>query len=310
MIEIFKSTENGLVKTTFIDKGVWINLQNPDEYEIRTVCNALNVDEDFIRAALDEEESARTESDDEHHLIVVDIPYKEIEDERISYETIPLAIIYNELCIVTVCLSESHIIRQFAAGKVKSFFTYKKMRFILLLLYHICTRYLLFLKQINRLSERLEQNATHASSNEELLQLLELQKSLVYFNTSLHANAKVLNKLMRVDYLKKYPEDAELLDDVIIENKQAIEMAQIYTNIMSNTVGTFTNILNNNLNSIMKNLTFITILMGVFTVFSGLYGMNVPLPFQEEIWAFPALFVLIVLIVTFIFFIFKRNRML
>lgn len=310
MLEIFKSTSQGLTQTCFISKGVWIHLQDPDEYEIRTVCNAIDIEEDFLRAALDEEESARTETDEEHHLIVVDIPYQEIEHDRIRYETIPLAIIYNELAIVTVCLKDSHVIQQFIQGKVKSFFTYKKMRFILLLMYSICSRYLLFLKQINRVSERLEDNVTVSSGNKELLQLLELQKSLVYFNTSLHANAKVLNKLMRVDYFKKYTADAELLEDVIIENKQAIEMAEIYSNIMNSTVGTFTNILNNNLNSIMKNLTFITILMGVFTVFSGLYGMNVPLPYQESPWAFAILLSIIATIILGIYAFFRKHHML
>lgn len=287
MIEIFKSFDGKLIPWNKIEDGVWVNLENPDENEVDIVSESLNIDQDLIRAALDEEESARIEYDDGTTLLVVDIPYLEAREKTIYYSTIPMGIIISGNAIITVCLKESPIIRDFAEGKVKTFFTFKRMRFILQLLYKICIKYLQYLKQISKVAESIEKRVHKSTRNKELIQMLELEKSLVYFNTSLRANEKILEKLMRNENISNYPEDSELLEDVIIENKQAIEMAKIYSDITKNTMDAFAAVINNNMNVIMKNLTFVTIFMGIFTVVSGFFGMNVRVPLADYPLAFP-----------------------
>lgn len=292
MIEIFKSVDGKLIPCDKIEEGVWVNLENPDENEVDIVGESLDIDQDLIRAALDEEESSRIENDEGTTLIVVDIPYVEAREKTIYYSTIPLGVVLSGNVIITVCLKESPIIRDFAEGKVKTFFTHKRMRFILQLLYKICIKYLQYLKQISKVAESIEKRVHKSTRNKELIQMHELEKSLVYFNTSLRANEKVLEKLMRNESIRGYEEDSELLEDVIIENKQAIEMAKIYSDITKSTMDAFAAVINNNMNVIMKNLTFVTIFMGIFTVISGFFGMNVRVPMMDYPYAFPIIVVI------------------
>lgn len=289
MIEIFKTVGNALVRCEDFEEGVWVNLVCPTEEEISIVNGALNVEADFLHAALDEEERSRIETENGHTLVLVDIPIIEKEDDHSIYTTIPLAIILLKSAVITVCLKKDTVLNDFIENRVKSFFTQYKTRFLLQILYRNALRFLLYLRLIDKTSSRIEADLHKSMKNKELIQLLKIGKSLVYFSTSLKANEVVLEKLMRTESIKNYPEDADLLEDVIIENKQAIEMAHIYSNILSGTMDAFASVISNNLNIVMKFLTSVTIVMAIPTMISGFFGMNVDLPLAGP-FAFWAIF--------------------
>ncbi|WP_326907361.1 magnesium transporter CorA family protein [Sedimentibacter sp. MB31-C6] len=275
MLDIFKTIDENLFKLEEIEDGTWINLVDPTTEELDFIEEKLGVEGDFLRAALDEEESARLETENEQVLILVDTPYVEKTDEHIIYETLPLGIIITSKNIITICLKNSIVIDQFEKNSIRSFSTFKKYRFLYQILYKNAQRYLLYLRQIDRMSNYVEKQLHKSMKNKELIQLLDLEKSLVYITTALKANQIVLEKILRINIIKKYSEDEDLLEDVIIENKQAIEMANIYSGILSGTMDAFASIISNNLNIVMKLLTSITILMAIPTMFSSFYGMNV-----------------------------------
>lgn len=287
MIEIFKTIDERLVTLDSFEDGAWINLINPTEDEVHYVSESLNLDSDYIKAALDEEESSRIETDEGCTLIVVDIPIAEANGKSSKYITIPLGIIIYKGFIITVCLKENQITKEFIEKKTKGFYTFKKTRFFLQILYKNATKYLLYLKQIDKLSHIIENKLHRSTKNKELIQLLELEKSLVYFSTSLKANEVVLEKMLRTESIKSYPDDAELLEDTIIENKQAIEMARIYSDILSGTMDAFASVISNNLNIVMKFLASVTIVMAIPTMISSYFGMNVQVPMANNPFAFP-----------------------
>ncbi len=282
MLDIFKTINNEIVRIDTFEEGSWVNLVNPTEEEIDSVNSALNVEMDFLKAALDEEERARIESDSGQTLIIVDIPIVDKEGKMNVYTTIPLAIILIKHIIITVCLKEDTILSDFINNKVKSFLTQYKTRFVLQILYKNATRYLQYLKHIDKTSSRIEQEVYKSMKNKEVIQMLKLEKSLVYFSTGLKSNEVVLEKLMKYEHIKNYPEDTELLEDVIIENKQAIEMANIYSSILSGTMDAFTSVISNNLNIVMKFLTSVTIVMAIPTMVSSFFGMNVNIPLKSN----------------------------
>ena len=291
MIEIFSTVNNRIVRTENYEEGVWVNLVNPNEEEINNVSKELNVDVDFLKAALDEEERSRIESDNGQTLIIVDIPIIDLEGKINVYTTIPFGIIIFQHTIITVCLKQDTLLTDFINNKVKAFFTQYKTRFVLQILFKNATRYLQYLRHIDKMSSRIEQDLHKSMKNKELIQMLKLEKSLVYFTTSLKSNEAVLEKLMKYEHIKYYPEDTELLEDVIIENKQAIEMANIYSNILSGTMDAFASIISNNLNIVMKFLTSVTIVMAIPTMVSSFFGMNVSMPFNasNSFWSIVAI---------------------
>jgi len=287
MLDIFKTIDDTLFTLEEIEDGAWINLVDPTSEEIDFIEEELGVDKDFLRAALDEEESARLDVDNDQVLILVDTPYVEKIDEHIIYETLPMGIILTKNNIITVCLKNSIVLDQFEKNSIRSFTTFKKYRFLYQILYKNAQRYLLYLRQIDRMSNYVEKQLHRSMKNKEIIQLLDLEKSLVYITTALKANEIVLEKISKMDIIKKYADDADLLEDVMIENKQAIEMANIYSGILSIKMDAFASIISNNLNIVMKLLTSITILMAIPTMFSSFYGMNViNIPFAESPFGF------------------------
>lgn len=313
MMTIYKSTTEGLTKIDAVEEGCWINLVAPNNEEIQYLEKALDVDRDFLTAAMDEEERARIEYDDDKdaHLIVIDMPYADHAAENsITYGTIPMGIIRTQKALVTVCLRDSGILKSFENGKIKTFYTYKKSRFILLTLYKTSVLYLQYLKQIDKKSVSIESELQKSMKNKELIQLMELEKSLVYFSTSLKSNEIVLERLLRLEFIKKYPEDKELLEDTIIENKQAIEMAKIYSDILAGTMDAFASIISNNLNIVMKLLTSVTIVMSIPNMISGLYGMNVSgAPFAGSIFGFWIILFIAVICCAFAAFFMARKKL-
>lgn len=312
MIKIF-ITENGTVKQIENPApGCWINLVNPSENETMQISKDLNIDIDNLKAALDDEERSRIEVEDSYTMILVNIPAIEQHDKEQWYTTIPLSVIITKDMIVSVCLEETPILDSFANGRVKDFHTHMKTRFILQLLYKNASLYLQYLRSIDKKSEIVE-NKLHASTqNRELIELLKLEKSLVYFTTSLRSNEVVLEKLLKNDNIKKYPEDTDLLEDVIVENKQAIEMANIYSGILSGMMDAFASVISNNLNIVMKFLAVITIVMSIPTIIFSAYGMNVAangMPFANSPFGFTIVIVLAVVVSLITAVIFLKKKM-
>lgn len=289
MIQIFMTEDGAIHQKDEIQNGAWIALTNPTATEILEIAERYEIDPDHLKAPLDEEERSRIEVEDNYSLILVDIPAIEERNGKDWYVTIPMGIITTEEVIITVCLEETPILAAFMDGRVKEFHTYMKTRFILQILYKNATLFLQYLRIIDKKSDVVERKLHQSQKNQELIELLELEKSLLYFTTSLRSNEVVLEKLLRNEKIKKYPEDTELLEDVIIENKQAMEMANIYSGILSGTMDAFASVISNNLNIVMKFLATITIVMSIPTMVASFYGMNVNpagMPFANSVYGF------------------------
>lgn len=287
MISFFRTDDEKIFLLDAIEPGCWVHVVNPTQEELNQLLEATHVDRDFLVAALDEEERSRVETENGQTLIVVDTPTIELsEKEGVINSTFPLGIILTEDNIFTVCLKDSSVLQDFTNNRVKSFSTKKKSRFILQILYRNAAKFLVYLRQIDKKSMEIEGELHKSMKNKELIAMLNLEKSLVYFSTSLKSNEAVLERLMRMEFIRRYPDDTDLLEDVIIENKQAIEMCTIYRDILSGTMDAFASVISNNLNIVMKLLTSITIILTIPTLFASLWGMNVPVPFQNAPWGF------------------------
>ncbi|MDD2211484.1 MAG: magnesium transporter CorA family protein [Clostridia bacterium] len=285
MLTIYQSPhDHEIIPIEHFEKGAWINLVNPTKEEINTVVKNTRISPDFIKYALDDEERPHLEFEDNQLLIVISVPI--IQDAEVRYDTLPLGIIHTEDYLVTVCLQDLDFLQEFYLGKVKGMATFKKTRFLFQILYKTSLLYLKFLRQIDKHSTELELELHKSVRNKELIGLLNLEKSLVYFSTSLRSNEVVLEKLLRGRFIKMYEEDEDLLEDVIIENKQAIEMADIYGNILSGTMDAFASLISNNLNIVMKFLAVVTIILALPTMVASFFGMNYTLPFQYSPYGF------------------------
>ena len=313
MIQIYKSESESNCKLKTLDtieNGSWINIVAPSDEELILISKKTGVNLDLLKSALDDEETSRIEIEDDALLVIVDIPFTEMEDNSLTYDTYPLSIIHTEKQIITVCLKNSKILTDFANQKVKSFYTFKKSRFILQILNRISTYYLIYLRQIDKKSLMIEKRLHKSMKNRELIQLHSLEKSLVYFSTSLKANEITLEKMLKLELMQKYEEDKDVLEDVIIENKQAIEMTEIYSNILASTMDFFASVISNNLNIVMKVLASVTILLAIPTIVSGIYGMNIDyLPFSNGPHSFAIVMTIIAGIANLVAFILYKKDM-
>jgi len=306
MLQFYLSEENSaLYEVNNIQKNCWINMIHPTEGEIRQVSSKLNIPLDFIVDALDNYERSRVERDEDKVLIIVDFPIM-INDE--TYETIPIGMIITEHNFITVCLKESPILDGFVNNHIKSFFTFKKTRFALQILQVIASHYLRDLKTLNRRTEVAEKSLHESVQNKNLFALMNIEKSLVYFLTSLKSNKLVLDKMMRQNFLKMYEDDDDLLDDVIIEMNQAIEMAGVHSSILSGMMDVYASIISNNMNDVMKFLTLFTIILTVPTLVFSFYGMNVDLPFEHTPLAWIITIVISLFLAAFLAWIFWKKK--
>lgn len=276
VVKIFKTREDcSIHQISEVEDGSWVALTAPSATELKEISDKYNIDVDHLKAPLDDEERSRIEVEDNYTLIIVDIPITEERKGTEYFVTIPLGIILTKEMIFTVCLVDTPILEGFMDGRVRNFFTYKKTRFILQILYKNASLFLQYLRTIDKKSDAVEKQLQISQKNSELVDLLELEKSLVYFTTSLRSNEAVFEKMMKIASIKQYPEDEDLLEDVIIENKQAIEMANIYSGILSGTMGAYASVISNNLNTSMKFLAVLTIVMSIPTMIASFAGMNV-----------------------------------
>ncbi len=292
MIKILKTEDNKALARLSISEAVsgsWFSLIDPTEEEIKQVSLVLGLDEDFLRNSLDLDERSRIEIEDGNTLIITNLP---IMTEDGCFDTLPLGIIYTPTSIMTVCSKDNNILASFNEGTAYSFDTRNKTEFMLKILYRSVKFYLKYLDIINRTSENIENELQKATNNKALFQLMEIQKTLVYFSTALKDNDIVLQKIMRMtrstslNYLKTTEEDIDLLEDVIIDTRQAIEMVDMHRMILEAMMEGFASIINNNLNQVMKFLAAITIIMSIPTMIGGLWGMNVRVPYGHNPYGF------------------------
>lgn len=311
MLNIYamQSQSRELRKIDEITPGAWLNLENPSDKELEEVAKITGVGEDMLKAALDEEERARIETDDGNTLIIVDIPVIDDSADWYVYSTLPLGIITAGDYFITVCLRETAVLGDFIKGRVRNFDANKRTRFIYQILYLNAIKFLHCLKQIDKTSMRVQQTLHRSMKNKELIQLLDLEKALVYFSTSLNSNQIVIDRLRAMSTIKHYEDDDEILDDVIVENKQAIEMATIYRDIMSGTMDAFASVISNNQNTVMKFLAAITIILTIPTIIASIWGMNVGVPFAGTIWGFWAVIGIIVAVTVPVLIIMIKKRM-
>lgn|SRR5574344_1387760 len=298
MLQIFKTQEDRTLKELSInefEQGSWFNLIKPTADEIKDVAAALNIDADFLRDSLDSEERSRIELDDDKLLIITNIPM--MEDEN-SFDTLPLGVIMTPNNIVTVSLKENRIISFFNQDTTKLFDTADKTRFLFQILFRATKFYLRYLEHINRHTEKIEVELRRTMKNRALFQLLDVQKSLVYFTTALKDNGRVLEKLSRFkkfagfsNFMEYNEEVEDLMEDVIIENKQAVEMVEMHRNILESMMDAFASIISNNLNIVMKFLTSVTIILAIPTMVASFLGMNVEIPMAHAPFAFMGILV-------------------
>ncbi|MBQ8924391.1 MAG: magnesium transporter CorA family protein [Lachnospiraceae bacterium] len=307
-------TDDGILREIEdYEDGMWINLTAPTQEESMEIANHYDIDIPDIRAALDEEESSRVEINDDYVLIIFDIPTVEIRHSQEAYTTIPLGIIWTEDSIITICSAETPVLKHFIINKLKDFTTKKKVRFTYQILYRTSMLYQSYLRIIDRKRLEMEEKMGVATEDFDIILLHELESNLVYFDTSLRANRMIVDRLTRYSGIKKFPEDQELLDDVIVENLQAIEMTQIYRDIIKGTRELMSTVIDNRLNNIMKYLAAITIVMAIPTIISGLYGMNVAgewMPLSSTPYGFYIICGITLLICIIVAFVLKKKKML
>lgn len=286
MISAYITTKDGLVPVDTWEDGCWIKVVNPTEKEISQLIERFGVWIEFFTDPLDVDERARFEVDEGNVLILIRSPRREPEEAVIPYITLPIGIILTGNIIITVTLTEVDVLDEFLSGWVRNFDTRNRTKFALQICYRTSLRFLRYLKDINRMSNQIEISLYRSTTNEQLLDLLSLHKSLVFFNTSLRSNSLMVEKFSYSSILDMTDEEHDLYEEIVIENKQALEMANIYQSIIVRMSDAFASIINNNVNVVMKLLTSITIIIALPTLIASIYGMNVDLPLQNDPFAF------------------------
>lgn len=307
-------TDNGVIKTIDDHKaGCWVALINPDGDDCQEIAKEYHIDISDIRAALDEEESSRVDVGDEYTMILFDIPTVEVRNKQEVYTTKPLGVIWKDDVIITICSEEAPFLQQFKKGTMKGFSTKKQVRFIYQILLKVCMQYQSYLRIIDKKRMEMEERVSKNTEDADIISLHELESTLVYFDTSLRGNRLVLEKISRYSKIPKYEEDQDLIEDIMVENQQAIEMTQIYRDIIRGTRELMSSVIDNRLNNVMKYLAAITIVMSIPTIISGLYGMNVAtewMPLADTPHGFGIICLITLVISIVIGIILKKRKML
>ncbi len=314
MIKIYKNDEvnTEINEIENLETNSWINVTNPTNDEITELSKKLNIDEKYLIKILDDEEQSRIDVKDDIQTIIVDIP-TEVRRKNYSINiTNPLVImqVRNEY-IVTICTKKNNILDDFIKGEVPEFFTDKKSRFTFQIMYKIALTYIKDLKQINEEINKAEDLMQKSTQNKDLLNLMNLRKTLVYFKTSLKGNQIVLDRITQKNIITLYDDDKTLLENTIIEYQQAIEMAEIYNGLLNSTIDAFGTIISNNLNMVMKILAAFTIVISIPTMVASFMGMNVPLGFfASSEFSFLVIIIISLIFALFVAYILKKKNML
>ena len=314
MIQIYKKIDGKLVEVPEIEKGCWVNIAPPfDQSALSEISERLNIPIDFLEDSLDVDEQSRFEREDGVDLVVLNIPVKTKEDlaEESYYMTAPIGIISIKDVMLTISRYENPILSYFLERRVKGFDPVNHSDFLLRIFERTIYYFLLYLKRINHERNQYQKELYNSSRNTELYKMLNLQKSLVYFSTSLRDNAQLMEKIRRTDFIniRGDEEATDYLEDILIDNKQALEMSDIYTNILNGTMDAFASIISNNLNNVLKRLTSVTIVLMVPTLVASFYGMNVKLPFEAGEHAFWVTIGVSILLSFVVVFVFRKNKL-
>ncbi len=287
MISYYKTVNGKTTEISKCEKECWVNCISPTEEEINFLISKFKLEPEFVRASLDEEESSHIDDENGTTLIIIDSPVVNKSGKNLTYYTTPLSMILTSENLITISLTENSILGEFSEGLIKNACPENRKYFVFQIMLRMAGKYLKYLNQINRITQHVEEELKKSMKNKELIQFLEIEKSLVYFSASLKSIGIMLGKISRGRYIKINEDEAELLEDVTIEFKQALEMSEIYLNILTGTMDAFSSIISNNLNVVMKVLASITLILSIPTIISGIYGMNNPgIPLMEY-WWFP-----------------------
>jgi magnesium transporter len=306
MLTIYKTTEQGLEQLDTMANGTWIKAVDPTPEEIEKLID-WGIDVDYINYSLDFDEMARMERDEDYTFILLRIPHSQ-PNEDVPFITIPLGILIKGNTVVTICRYDKDMFKVLANGKYRLLKTSKRYRFALYIFLETATRYLTHLREINRMTEIIEDKLQKSTRNREVLELLKYQKCLTYFATALRSNEVMMERVQRTQIFNYYEEDQDLLEDVLTENQQAIQMTGIATEILSGMMDAFASIISNNLNGVMKALAALTIVVSLPGTVAAFFGMNVALPGEEHPLAFLIVFgiaLFMTAVATFIFY--KRD---
>lgn len=313
MIKIYRTENSKIGEEHAFEPGSWIQLTDPNIDELELISNRFEIDIADVRAAMDADESSRVDIEDDYTLILVDIPIVEIRNDQKAYTAIPLGILLLDDYIITICAEETPVLQYFVNSTVREFSTKKQMRFVYQILYRTCMAYQLYLRTIDSKRTELEERVQDDMKEEDLVTLHELESNLVYFATSLRANGAVIDRLSRYSRVRQFPEDKDLLDDVKVENGQAIEMTIIYRDIIHGTRELLSNIIDIRLNTVMRYLAAFTIVLAIPNIISGFYGMNVDakwVPLQSTPYGFVIIVVVALIICWIVLKILKKKKML
>ena len=267
------------------EKKTWVDARSVTRDDIQELQEKYGIDPENMLDILDPDELSRIERNDdfEYTLIILKLPVFNPSDD-ISYFCAPLGIIFKENLFITICWTDSEVLKDFAANRIRELSLNDFPAFTIRFLARADLTFLRYLKEINRRATTIQNEMLRSVQNHELIQLLNIQKSLVYFSTALKSNQMLLEKFRKTRLIRLDEDDQDWLDDVDIDNRQAMEMADTYTNIMATMNDSFASVLSNNLNIVMKTMTGWNLVLMVPTIISSFYGINVPLPFEHSGW--------------------------
>jgi magnesium transporter len=308
MIKFYKSL-GGMYEIDHAEIGGWVNVINPNETEISRLIKEFSMPEDLIQDILDVDERPRLEFDDDWSLMIMRIPILSV-GNGVPFITVPLAVFITMGQVITICSSDNEVLPSEQPSLYRG--QHKQVKdltnFVLNLFLRSANVYLKYLKQINHLSSQIEKELERSIRNEELHQLLNMEKSLVYFVSSLRGNDILLAKFRNSRLAELNETNEDLLEDAIIENKQAVEMVQIYSDIQTGMMDSFASVISNNLNVVMKQLTSISIILMIPTLIASIYGMNVTNYLEHSRWAFIGILILSFVCASAGVYIFRRKK--
>lgn len=311
MIEVYKTENRKLRRATYDEKDIWISLTSPTRDELQEVVDKVGAIDDFLTAPLDPEELSRLETDEDtgQVLILVNAALEEKKElDSLHYNTVPVGIILLKDVIITVTLTKIDCVEYFKEFPIKNLDTSKKTRFSLQIIYQMTNHYITALRKIDRFSAEIESHIGNELDNAYLIQLLHLEKNLLYFSTSVRGNENVVRRITRVSMIKKYEEDEELLEDTLIELQQAWEMINTDLNILKRIRDTFSSVINNNQNLIMKTLTSFTIILTISSVVFSFYGMNTDFGDYVDHVGMAYIILFLTLFVTWIIYLIMKRK--
>lgn len=316
MFKVCKTDNNQKLvklKKNRLYNGSWINVINPSSEELEKIAGWVNWDVETLKSSLDIDESSRIEYDKDNFMMIINLP---LLDDEGQFDTLPCSIVFAPKAFLTLCSRENRILGAFTRANASTFDTKNPEQLMLKILYKSTQFYQRYLKIINRKTEQIEYNLRNTTNNKELFSLMEIQKSLVYFTTALRDNQLVLQKLLRMIRTKTAPKsvifseaDLDLLEDILIENKQAIEMVDMHRTILESMMDGFASVINNNVNQVMKFLAAITIILSIPTMLASFWGMNVGVPFSENSLGFWYVIALSTILTILVILFFRKKKM-